>query len=181
MAYGSELFLGFAHPEMVEVAERLGLTIKLKIEEEDDDFLMQTDVVKALNKKLERAWADALRNGFGHKLQRAHIAYRPGYSREEWVVAKAAGDWQEVRPWGLGLIYDPDEMGDDESQAVFGVNLIARYRPTFLDLDHPYGGSGCMVCLDDMMFKKIEVARTAVMTVLPPWKDAKIIFKTIHY
>jgi hypothetical protein len=91
-------------------------------------------------------------------------------------------------PWGKRVFgvftptfyYDPDEMGDREEDAMFGISLSARYRPAFLDAHDPNGTFEHVVFNDDLT-KKIEIARSVLTKHLHGFGSARTIVASIHY
>lgn len=197
MPTGSELILGFGHPKFYGVIEELGLVI-----DEEEIDIGPDDVIKTINSHLEKAWLDCLRNDLKLVLRRAKVQYRPDYiAPAQWYVCKTdeaknadenlpfsgkPGDkledhFQAAQPFGLGFYYDPDEIGDRIEDAIFGISLITRYYPCFLDLDKPHGGSGDVIRFNKETNQKIEIARTAIIKYFPQWAEAEAIVKELFY
>lgn len=177
MAYGTELFLGFANPEMLDIVAQLGLTVDLSNDEDrEEERVGPENVLEDINAKLKQAYVDCLQNDLHFNLRKRKIQNDGAYPIMETPLGL-----RELSPWRLDLHFDPDEMGEDQSQAIFGVSLIGRYFPKFLDWANQHGGSGGMVCLNKETMANIEIARKAISTVLPMWEIAHICFKMKHY
>ncbi len=196
MAYGTELILGFGYPKLIEVAEAIGIKITFDGDDPPEEF-MDEAAMDAINTKLEKAWTKAIRDGLGLTVACGMEHYKRGGTGREALFVSLTGaaltpgtecddpailkSIRQAQPFNLGLYYDPDECGDSKEDAVFGISLITRYYPCFLDLDKPHGGSGDVVKLDKATLAKIEIARAAIVTVLPQWDHAEIIVKELHY
>lgn len=179
MAYGHELFIGFRGKEKIdEIAERLGIKINFGPLSVDGppEFDPQS-ALDEINNKLEKVWHTAI-TGLGIEVLRpadTHSRYL------NYFVVRTPTGLREMSPWHLGFDYDPHEMGDSPEDAIFGVSLISRYRPTFLDWDERHGGSGGIISINSTTIVNIAIARKNIEIVLPSFATADVHIKELHY
>jgi hypothetical protein len=168
MAYGTELFIGFKGKEKIdEIATELNLKVGL------DGEITPENIIWATNVLLKKAWRDAI-DEIGLEFVRA--ADNPRF-----FIVNTPSGIREMVPWDLELYYDPDEMGEEPEHAIFGISLISRYFPTFLDWASEHGGSGDIITLDSQTLINIQIARKHIEKVLPSFAKAEVHIKELHY
>ena len=84
------------------------------------------------------------------------------------VVTMPGGRVQRFEPFRVGM------FGTDGGPFCFGISLWSRYWPTWLDWEHPHGGSGADFTIAKETLGLIEEARAGIAEVLPFAAGAKI-------
>lgn len=174
MPYGNELFLGFSGDDIAPAVQALGLTL----EWDGDPYLQPDDVRAAIDEKLDAAYRQTLGmfDFFSEVKREDSVSRGVGY----YIVTTPLGK-RTMSPWELELAYDPHECGDEPQDAVFGVSLISRYFPTYLDWKEPHGGSGNTIYLDGINMLMIDQARAFIVHAMPNFSAARICIKTKFY
>lgn len=173
MAYGAELFLGFVNSDATQrLMRRMGVELTGPDSYPTLVAVGGGDKPPLQNKALQEAHAAACAE-MGWELikpmDHLYITYELPFGK------------QELAPFALEYCYDREEMGDDEEDAVFGVAVTGRYRPTFVDWREPHGGSGNAVVLDTRTLTEMEIAKKHIVAALPEFADAVWIVKQKHY
>jgi hypothetical protein len=167
MAYGNVVLLGWRWPKAQKVLKELGV-----------------DLQECCGYKFDEKTPD----GFGGGLREAHIEalkemgftfVRPKqeYGYDVWLTPLGE---RQFASFCAEFVYDPDEMGDEPQDAVFGVSLSSRYFPTFLDWQDSHGGLE-VIEFDQELLDQIEIARKHIMKVWPQFRDAGVLVKMLHY
>lgn len=104
-------------------------------------------VLTALDQRLEDIHLDVL-----NLLSVSMPGFEGGATPALWAVGSSISQNKVPVPWGtpwglrtvvpisLMFHYDPDECGDSVEDAVLGVALSARYKPSLLDMRFAHGG-----------------------------------------
>lgn len=183
MAYGNEVILGFGFPDFGSVLRReFRITLPSPQSNDWEEQVRYWDCINCdpeeehdpailkLQEKLEAAHTKAcLAMGFT-------LAAKQGSSYPAYVTPLGL---REMSPWRLASFYDPIELGDNPTTALFGVAISGRYFPTFLDWRDPHGTMTSICC--DPKQKDWQIARKQIMAVLPWMKEAKFYVKELHY
>jgi len=173
MATGIELILGvMGRSKIDEVVKALDLAITW---DENGADLPETTMGHYLDRRLQTVHQAALTEVGLHVEPPKDPIY-------DYLLVKGLdGIARKTASFGLSLYYDPYEMGDEPETAVFGVSLISRYFPVFLDWQKESGGSGDTIVLDPETLKLIEIGRRHISSVLPFIETAPIIVKELFY
>lgn len=90
-----------------------------------------------------------------------------------------------ISPMGLCLSFDPDEIGDEPEDAVFGVGLSSRYLPGLLDMDDENGSLegeeeyfAWSQDAEAWQVKAAEIACALIVEAYPVFAGASLIQKT---
>lgn len=173
MAYGAELFLGFMNSD---ATQRLMRRMGVELTEPDSYPTLVAvgggDKPPLQNKLLQAAHAAACGDMGWELLKPMDHLY---------ITYETPLGAQELAPFTLEYDYDREEMDDDEEDAVFGVAVTGRYRPTFVDWRAPHGGSGNAVVFDKRTLAEMEIAKKRIVEALPEFADAVWIVKQKHY
>ncbi len=168
MAIGAELLIGFSGKGKIdEIAASLGLSVDF-----DSGDVTPDESYNQISTNIKGAWREAI-GELGLEII--------GADRWGYPIARTPTGNRVMTPWDLRLYYDPDEMGDEPEHAIFGISLITRYKPTFLDWAKEHGGSGDVITLNIDTMVKIQVARRHIEKVLPIFAVADIHIKELHY
>ena len=177
MGYGNELIIGwYGRSEIEKACDRIGLGLRVDWDERDVENL------ESLQTQIEAIWPDAIRELIiPHEMDVSRIKH-PRHGEDVYVIHPLKEQHgHEITPWSCWLYYDPDEMGDTEDMAVFGVSLITRYKPTFLDWRETHGGSGNNFPLNPKNISDIEMARSYLSSVVPVFGTAYTNFVSRWY
>lgn len=178
MAYGNEVVLGFLSKDFEAVKAASGFWLPLLEQEEDwendyDDRIWQTVNTKEVRQKLHRAHRRSLR-AMKFKL----IGYEDGGGNRP--VAETPLGQRAFHEFEFHLHFDPHEMDEEPEQAVFGIALSGRYRPTCLDWRNRHG-TLYPVTFDREMRLNIRRARKRLEAEFPWLSTADIHVIENHY
>jgi len=74
-----------------------------------------------------------------------------------------------------------EALSDEDGPVTYGISLISRYFPTWIDWKEPHGGSGDPIILDEPTLKMAELARVALSEVIPELLTAPLGVVLVHY
>lgn len=187
MADGMEFWFGFDYKDATPLFNHLNISgspeeIFKSYYETDEypiDEYMDTDAGKQLNKNLRTAWERSTAKLFwpfmGYNVNAKHR--KPNDTSHP--VLDTPWGLRECSVWGLSE-YRDGEYEVEYKDAFIGVNLSARYFPTYLDMSSEHGTlDDCVI--DDEFLKKIAIAKEELIYILPVFSNAKVRLLQIHY
>lgn len=90
-----------------------------------------------------------------------------GTTRNGYIEATTPAGKREFAPFAIEVIYDPDEMGDEEPR--LGIAISGRYFPTFADW---YDGSGALYNARGIE-KSMAIARKRILEYFSEFAQAE--------
>lgn len=199
MATGIELVLGFGSLRIDRVLKGLGLYFCYG---ELDDGTPAVDGVKPWKRQhpTDSELAKLLDNAgnlqretkckeIDARLRGAHTAalIEAGFSgikadkARGSVTARTPAGMREMSPFSLGMLYDPNEMGDTEETAVLGVSITSRYKPCFADYQSPHGGNDQFDLGSEELARMQQIAKKHIAAAVPVFAEATWHVKMLHY
>jgi len=199
MAYGMELILGFIQPKWQIAEEGLGLQIRRPIPSDPDfgKFQASYRIGVSEEEQLSEFWLwcevddydDLLvpnkrLTQINEALLKVHAlcCQDMGFTFEN--TAKNLWDTplgvRELYPFSLEFQFDPSEAEDFPYNAILGVSISGRYRPTFLDWREPHGTLHNQVVGPNPV-PEMEFARKRLIQVFPVFEQADWIMRERHY
>lgn len=172
MATGIELVLGWKHKE-APYAELGVEPFELDDDETHPGNAEPSDKFAALGDVL----VDAHMNLLPKLVLAAGIEYRAG---DGLIEAMTPSGLREFNPLSFEFFYDPDEMGDDEDTAVFGIAVTGRYVPTLLDWENE-NGTLSPLWLNNEMLLRMSIIKAELVKVIPTLEDAEFVVIERHY
>lgn len=172
MAYGTELILGWSGIRNINpILNDLGLDVDL-----ENLDVIPNSTLENLNQMLLSIYPNALL-----ALPGLTGATLTNLTNGYFVLQNSPVKPVKLIPWSFGLYYDPDEVGDTPDSACFGISLISRYFPTFLDWRHSHGQSGDHIVFTSEFLEGIEIAKKYIRSVIPQIDQSNIVIQQIHY
>lgn len=171
MAYGIEIVLGYRLEEWD------------KFQAKKPDIAGDMELYDALN-DFDRTWFvedhQLLSQVFTNCCQRLGFTYvstRTPYPYSEYQVWQTPLGNREFGSLEFELFFDPHEMGDQPEDAVLGVAITGRYKPTLLD----WRGERGMINNSYLDLEELAVVREEMAKLIPWMADAKVIPILKHY
>lgn len=170
MVYGIELVLRLTDKQVIELFPEGDRPENLAemLAEPDQRFevyelLCDTEVAR----RVRAAYRPALEERFGSATPGRHDGY--------FVVDTPTGR-REFRAWSIGTHGD-----EDEPDQVFGVSLLSRYTPVWLDWREDHGGSNGPIDLGQEAWQLIYDARMTLGKVVRAFETAPLTIVNQHY
>lgn len=180
MAYGFEIVLGWKAEDFAKASKLLG--IQLPVEDEDwegvDDEGGSEWVWERGSARLVDNLVTAQRSallGLGYSPITGGKATTSSYLR----YSTPWGE-REIARFSPQFYYDPDEMGDEPEDAVFGLSIAGRYYPRYLDVKNLRGTPGNFA-FDAKAEAQISLLREVMKTHCPGFAVADVIVVRHHY
>jgi hypothetical protein len=192
MAYGNELMFVLGWPVLTRLAREYvngpeySSTLPPGVEDEAPEFV-NTDYDSLEDDDEARSEWKYTVSGFAgvqvdEQLRQVHLRlirarFDPSayLGQDRYILANTPRGPREFSPFSIG------GAGDEDEPPTYGISIVSRYFPVWVDWAHSSGGSHVPIVLNEPVMEMADEARSAIAEVIPEIATAPLAIVLTHY
>lgn len=187
MAYGNELMFVLDWPVLTRLArEHVNQTPRPEHVSDDGIEFVNTDYLALDNDDDRSEWCYIVSSDANARVEkqladvhlqlvRSHFDLEARFGDNDYILANTGAGPREFSTFNIAA------SGPEDGPLTYGISILSRYFPVWVDWRTTHGGSNDPVILNVETLEMAELARAAIRPVIPEIKDAPLGVVFTHY